>query len=95
MNTTILPASPARTAPGFWQRALRHPGFLIGGVLSLLLLLTAALSYLWTPYSVYDVDMDAKQCAMVAPPYFAQWSEEHPQWQIRRWKCQPATLDDI
>ena len=50
MNTTILPASPARTAPGFWQRALRHPGFLIGGVLSLLLLLTAALSYLWTPY---------------------------------------------
>ena len=41
-----------------------------------------------------DVDMDAMQCAMAAPPYFAQWVEEHPQWQIRRWKCQPSSLND-
>jgi hypothetical protein len=41
-----------------------------------------------------DVSMDVVQCSMAAPPYFAQWAEEHPQWQIRRWKCQPDTLND-
>ena len=41
-----------------------------------------------------DVNMDAMQCAMAAPPYFAQWAEEHPKWQIRRWKCQPSGLND-
>ena len=60
MNSAALPAPSTRAAPGFWQRARRHPGFVIGGVLSLLLLLAAALSYVWTPYSVYEVDMDAK-----------------------------------
>jgi peptide/nickel transport system permease protein len=52
-----------RAAPGFRQRALRHPGFVIGGALTALLLLAAALSYLWTPHSVYEVDMDAKLLA--------------------------------
>lgn len=41
-----------------------------------------------------NVNMDAMHCTMAAPPYFAQWAEEHPQWQIRRWKCQPAGLND-
>jgi hypothetical protein len=41
-----------------------------------------------------DVNMDALQCAMAAPPYFAQWVEEHPKWQIRRWKCQSSSLND-
>ena len=41
-----------------------------------------------------DVDMDVLRCAMVAPPYFAQWAEEHPLWQIKRWKCQPTGLND-
>ncbi|MFA5949480.1 MAG: hypothetical protein WC807_04290 [Hyphomicrobium sp.] len=39
--------------------------------------------------------MDVGQCAVAAPPYFAQWSEEHPAWRVRRWKCQPAGLNDI
>lgn len=39
-------------------------------------------------------DMDSTQCAMLAPPYFAQWSEEHPAWQVRRWRCQPAGMND-
>ena len=60
MSSAALPASSRHAARGFWQRARRHPGFVIGGVLSLLLLLAAALSYVWTPYSVYEVDMDAK-----------------------------------
>lgn len=41
-----------------------------------------------------DIDMDTLRCAMAAPPYFAKWVEEHPQWRIRRWKCQPASMND-
>lgn len=41
-----------------------------------------------------DGDMDASQCAMYAPPFFAQWAEEHPDWAIKRWKCQSATQDE-
>ncbi len=41
-----------------------------------------------------DVSMDAMQCTMAAPPYFAQWAEEHPKWQIRRWTCQSSSLND-
>jgi peptide/nickel transport system permease protein len=52
-----------RSAPGFWARARRHPGFVIGGVLALALALAAALSYVWTPFSVYDVRMDDKLLA--------------------------------
>ena len=38
-------------------RALRHKSFLIGGLLVLLLLLTAALSYVWTPHSATEIDV--------------------------------------
>ncbi len=40
-----------------WQRARRHPSFLIGAVLVALLLLTAALSLVWTPWPPYDIDV--------------------------------------
>ena len=61
MNTTALPTATAtRSAPGFWQRALRHRSFVIGGVLTMLLVAAAAVSYVWTPWSPYEMDMAAK-----------------------------------
>jgi hypothetical protein len=35
------------------------------------------------------------QCMNSAMPHVAQWSEEHPQWRIVRWRCRPATEQDI
>ena len=45
---------------GLARRALAHRSFLIGGVLTLLLLMAAGLSLAWTPWSPYEVDMAAK-----------------------------------
>jgi len=28
------------------------------------------------------------QCAMAAPPYIAQWIEQHPKWTAVRWHCE-------
>lgn len=41
-----------------------------------------------------DGDMTSFECAMRAPPYFAQWMSEHPAWRVVRWKCQPSSLND-
>jgi hypothetical protein len=41
-----------------------------------------------------DGDMDTVQCALIAPPFLANWQETHPQWTVKRWKCQPATMND-
>ena len=42
------------------SRALSHPSFFIGAVLTVALLLAAALSLVWTPWSPYEIDMSAK-----------------------------------
>lgn len=49
--------SIAATFPG---RALGHRSFVAGGVLTLALLLVAALSLVWTPLSPYVIDIPAK-----------------------------------
>ena len=41
-------------------RASQHPSLLLGAALCLLLLLAAALSLVWTPWSPFDIDMAAK-----------------------------------
>ena len=52
------PAAPARTP--FWRRAARHPGFVLGGAISLAVLLFAALALFWTPYAVTELNIAGK-----------------------------------
>ena len=57
---TTVPSAAALRVPGFWRRALRHRSFVIGAVLTVLLLLAAAVSLVWTPWSPYEMDMAVK-----------------------------------
>ncbi len=60
----------AQTRPtGFGPRALRHPSFAVGALLTLLLVLAAAVSYAWTPWPVYEMDLAAK----LQPPSASHW----------------------
>ena len=44
----------------FLVRARRHASFVVGGALAALLLLTAALSFVWTPHSATELDIAHK-----------------------------------
>jgi len=60
--SAVLPtpvAAPAQ-GPGFWKRALRNPSFVVGLVLTLLLVAAAGLSFVWTPHDPYEIDMGLK-----------------------------------
>ena len=59
-TTTPASATPAPATPSFLRRAMAHRSFVVGGVLSALLLFAAALSLVWTPWSPYEIDMAAK-----------------------------------
>ena len=48
---------------------LRNPSLAIGAALTVLLLLAAVLSYLWTPWPPLEINMDAK----LLPPGAAHW----------------------
>ena len=69
MSATTVPSAAALKVPGFWRRALRHRSFVLGGVLTLLLLLAAFVSLVWTPWSPYEMDMPNK----LKPPSGAHW----------------------
>lgn len=68
-SSASLPIPPATQPPGWWRRALLHRSFVIGAALSLLVLATALLSLVWTPWSPYEVDMAAK----LLPPSAQHW----------------------
>ncbi len=44
----------------FWQNSLRHRSFVIGLILSMIMLLTGVVSLFWTPYSVELLDIPHK-----------------------------------
>ena len=58
-----------RGLPGFGARALRHPSFLIGALLSALLVLAALVSLVWVPYPPAEIDIPNK----LQPPNAAHW----------------------
>jgi peptide/nickel transport system permease protein len=60
--------------PGFLARALKHPSFVLGAALSLLMVFAAALSLVWTPWSPYEIDMASKLQA----PSAAHWLGTDP-----------------
>lgn len=76
--TNALASKPTVAAimapPGFFKRALRHRAFVIGAVLTLLLMLAAALSLFWTPWSPYEMDMNNRLQAASA----AHWLGTDP-----------------
>ncbi len=57
-------AAPVRAglapSPAFWRRALHHYSFVLGALLFALTVGAALLSYVWTPWSPYEIDMAAK-----------------------------------
>ena len=53
----------------FIRRALHHKSFAIGGALLALLIATALLSFVWTPYSPIELDIPNK----LQPPSAAHW----------------------
>ncbi|RZI91718.1 MAG: ABC transporter permease [Variovorax sp.] len=69
MNAVVVPNAAALTVPGFWRRALHHRSFMIGAVLTALLLLAAGVSLVWTPWPPYDMDLPSK----LQPPSWSHW----------------------
>jgi peptide/nickel transport system permease protein len=53
----------------FLRRAIRHPSFVIGGVLVALLLVAATVSLFWSPWPPADIDIPNK----LAKPSFSHW----------------------
>ncbi len=62
-------ATTASGAPGFWSRARRHKSFVLGGLLSAVLVAVALLSLVWSPYPPGDIDIPNK----LQPPSAAHW----------------------
>ena len=63
-STGKLPDYPTRAfnrtqAQSFGQRALQHRSFVLGAILTALLIAAALLSFVWTPGSAFEMNMDA------------------------------------
>ena len=67
-------STPVRASPSFLKRALAHRSFFLGAVLTCLLVFSAMLSLVWTPWSPYEIDMAAKLQA----PGSAHWLGTDP-----------------
>jgi peptide/nickel transport system permease protein len=58
----------------FWSRARQHRSFVLGLSLTALVLMAAALSWVWTPWSPYEIDMAAK----LQTPNWQHWLGTDP-----------------
>ena len=67
LSAVVVGVSPPQH---FAARARRHPSFAIGAVLSLLLLLAAVLSLVWSPYAPADIDVPNKLQGVSAAHWF-------------------------
>lgn len=75
MSDTAAPSTVTPRAWGaFMRRAARHPSFVIGGALTLLLVGAACLSLFWTPGSPYEMNLAGK----LQPPSSTHWLGTDP-----------------
>ncbi len=73
-SATAAPAARSHTPPSFLRRAMGHRSFVLGGILTLLLVLAATVSLVWTPWSPYEIDMAKK----LQPPGGGHWLGTDP-----------------
>ena len=69
MSTSPPLRTPQAALRGFVARALRHPSFVAGALLSALLVVAALLSLFWAPYPPAEIDIPNK----LAAPGAAHW----------------------
>jgi peptide/nickel transport system permease protein len=69
MSAVPVATPPLAHGPGFWSRAFANRSFAVGAVLTTLLVLSALLSFVWTPWSPYEIDMARK----LQPASAANW----------------------
>ncbi|MCQ0990115.1 hypothetical protein [Jiella marina] len=36
----------------------------------------------------YQARATSAQCMMLSSPYVAAWAGDHPQWSVKRWRCE-------
>lgn len=73
VGAAAAPARPTAPVP-WWRRALSHRSFVLGAILTALLVLAALLSLVWTPWSPYEIDMAKK----LQPPGELHWLGTDP-----------------
>ena len=71
---SAIAGAPRLGPQAFMRRALRHRSFVLGGVLTLVLIAAALLSLVWTPWSPYEIDLAMK----LKPPTSAHWLGTDP-----------------
>nr|MDQ6882448.1 ABC transporter permease [Pseudomonadota bacterium] len=74
MNGSPAAAATLAHAPSFRTRAWGHRSFAVGAGLTLLLDSAALLSFVWTPYSPYEMDLPGK----LQPPDMSHWLGTDP-----------------
>lgn len=66
---TIVAASPTEERSETWRAALRSPSFVVGAIVTALIVLAAIVSFVWTPYNFATMDIPNK----LEGPSWAHW----------------------